>query len=145
MSSVSRTLAEWSNALRYEDLPSDVVDCAKRFLYDSIGCAFGGYRAEDVHIATSVVLDGGGNPQATLIGSGRKVSAVDASCASSPALFGATSSCEPQAQEREKKKIAQSSGALPLFLSIKKTLISPRIGTARCPGKKLRPRVGSPS
>lgn len=79
MSSVSRTLAEWSNALRYEDLPSDVVDCAKRFLYDSIGCAFGGYRAEDVHIATSVVLDGGGNPQATLIGSGRKVSAVDAS------------------------------------------------------------------
>ena len=79
MSSVSRTLAEWTTALRYEDLPAEVVECAKRFLYDSIGCAFGGYRAEDVRIATSVVLEGGGNPQATLIGSGRKVSAVDAS------------------------------------------------------------------
>jgi 2-methylcitrate dehydratase len=79
MSSVSRTLAEWTTALRYEDLPAEVVECAKRFLYDSIGCAFGGYRAEDVRIATAVVLEGGGNPQATLLGSGRKVSAVDAS------------------------------------------------------------------
>ena len=32
MSSVNRTLAEWSHRLRFEDLPADVVDCAKRFL-----------------------------------------------------------------------------------------------------------------
>ena len=79
MSSVSRTLAEWSGALKYEDLPADVVECAKRFLYDSIGCAFGGYQTDDVRIASEVVDASGGNPQATLIGSGRKVSAIDAS------------------------------------------------------------------
>jgi len=79
LSSVSRRLAEWSVALRYDDLPPDVVECAKRFLYDSVGCAFGGYRSADVRIATEVVVESGGNPQATLLGSGRKVSAVDAS------------------------------------------------------------------
>jgi 2-methylcitrate dehydratase len=56
-----------------------VVASAKSFLYDSVGCAFGGYRSSDVRIATQVVEESGGNPQATLIGSGRKVSAIDAS------------------------------------------------------------------
>jgi 2-methylcitrate dehydratase len=79
VSSVSRRLAEWSCALRYEDLPPDVVASAKSFLYDSVGCAFGGYRSSDVRIATKVVEESGGNPQATLIGSGKKVSAIDAS------------------------------------------------------------------
>jgi 2-methylcitrate dehydratase len=79
MSTVSRRLAEWSASLAFEDLPADVVACAKRFLYDSIGCAFGGYGSEDVRIATEVVIESGGNPQATLIGSGREVSAIDAS------------------------------------------------------------------
>jgi 2-methylcitrate dehydratase len=79
MSSVSRAIAEWSHSLRYEDLPADVVECAKRFLFDSIGCAFGGYASEDVRIATEVLEAAGGNPQATLIGSGRRVSAIDAS------------------------------------------------------------------
>ena len=79
MSTVSRRLAEFTHQLSYDDLPKPVVECAKAFLYDSIGCAFGGYRSEDVRMATEVVLESGGNPQATLIGSGRKVSALDAS------------------------------------------------------------------
>ncbi|GJM43610.1 MAG: MmgE/PrpD family protein [Gemmatimonadota bacterium] len=79
MTTVNRQLAEWSHQLRYEDLPADVVACAKLFLYDSIGCALGGYQGDDVKMATAVVDDAGGNPQATLIGSGRRVSAIDAS------------------------------------------------------------------
>jgi len=39
----------------------------------------GGYQTDDVEIATAVVEESGGNPQATLIGSGKKVSAIDAS------------------------------------------------------------------
>jgi 2-methylcitrate dehydratase len=79
MSTVSRRIAEWSCSLKYEDLPPEVISCAKRFLFDSIGCAFGGYASEDVRIATAVAEDAGGNPQATLIGSGRKTSAINAS------------------------------------------------------------------
>lgn len=79
MSSVSRTLAEFSRNLSFDDLPKPVVECAKAFLYDSIGCAFGGATSDDVRIATEVVTESGGNPQASLIASGRKVSAIDAS------------------------------------------------------------------
>lgn len=79
MSTVSRRLAEFTHALTFEDLPKPVVECAKAFLYDSVGCAFGGYRSDDVRMASEVVAASGGNPQATLIGSGRKVSAIDAS------------------------------------------------------------------
>jgi 2-methylcitrate dehydratase len=79
MTGVSRQLAEWSHGLRYEDLPGEVVECAKRFLFDSIGCAFGGYGSEDVKIAESVIDEAGGAPQATLIGSGKKTSALHAS------------------------------------------------------------------
>lgn len=79
MSTVNRRLAEFSAQLRYEDLPADVVRRAKDFLYDSVGCAFGGYPSDDVEIASAVVAASGGNPQATLIGSGKRVSAIDAS------------------------------------------------------------------
>jgi 2-methylcitrate dehydratase len=79
MQSVSRTLAEWSHTLDFDALPAEAVECAKRFLYDSVGCALGGYQTEDVEIASSVLLDSGGTPQATLIGSGAKTSALHAS------------------------------------------------------------------
>jgi len=79
MSTVNRRLAEFTHRLAYDDLPPDVVECAKRFLVDSVGCAFGGSRSEDVRIAGEVVAASGGRPQATLLVSGRKVPATDAS------------------------------------------------------------------
>jgi 2-methylcitrate dehydratase len=79
MGTVSRTVAEWTTGLTFDDLPREVVDCAKKFLFDSVGCAFGGCQTDDVAIATAVVEECGGNPMATLIGSGKKVSAIDAS------------------------------------------------------------------
>ena len=48
---VTTTLARWAAGLRYEDLGEAAVREARRFLLDSIGCAVGGYRQEDVRIA----------------------------------------------------------------------------------------------
>jgi 2-methylcitrate dehydratase len=39
--SISRQIAEFAVDLKYEDLPDDVIFAVKRFLYDSIGSAFG--------------------------------------------------------------------------------------------------------
>ena len=47
---LSRTLAEWAAGLNYSDLTPDAIDAAKRFLYDSLGCAFGGSRTHDCQI-----------------------------------------------------------------------------------------------
>ena len=47
--SVSRTIAEFALNLKYEDLPAEVIHEVKRYLYDSIGCAYGGYHTKDVN------------------------------------------------------------------------------------------------
>jgi 2-methylcitrate dehydratase len=38
-------LARYAIALKYEDLPEELVRSAKRTILDTIGCAFGGYTA----------------------------------------------------------------------------------------------------
>ena len=55
MPNVTRTIADWAAAVRFEDLPADVVHEAKRFLMDSVGCALGGAQQHDVHIAREVL------------------------------------------------------------------------------------------
>jgi 2-methylcitrate dehydratase len=76
-------LSKWACALTFEKLTDEAVDAAKRFLYDSIGCALGGYRQEDCHILLEHVRQMGGSEQATCIGSGLRTSVVNA------ALFNA--------------------------------------------------------
>jgi len=83
MGTITQTLSEWACRLRYEDLTADAVDAAKRFLYDSIGCALGGYRQEDCHMVLEFVRQMGGADQCTCIGTGHRTSAENA------ALFNA--------------------------------------------------------
>ncbi|MFQ5491004.1 MAG: MmgE/PrpD family protein [Phycisphaerae bacterium] len=78
MGTITATLSEWAAKLRFEDLTSEAVDAAKRFLYDSVGCALGGYRHDDCRILLDYIQEMGGRPQCTLIGSGRKSSAYHA-------------------------------------------------------------------
>ncbi len=75
--SISRTISEFAVRLKYEDLPSEVVETAKRFLYDSIGCAFGGCRTADVKIIKDIYKKMRGSKEATVIGSGDKLPAVN--------------------------------------------------------------------
>src|SRR5689334_15500089 len=72
--SVVEDIARWIVGLRYEQLPPNVVAAAKRALFDSMGCLLGGIDGPPVRQAEQVVALQGGNPQATAIGLGRKVS-----------------------------------------------------------------------
>lgn len=38
----SRTIAEWVAGLRYEDIPGDILEHARRFILDNIGCQIAG-------------------------------------------------------------------------------------------------------
>src|SRR3984893_10762182 len=71
---VTQDIARWVVALRYEELPPDVIARAKRVLLDTLGCALGAIGAEPVRAAQQVVAMQGGNPQATVLGIGRKAS-----------------------------------------------------------------------
>jgi 2-methylcitrate dehydratase len=74
---LSKQIAEFAVGLSYDDLPSEVVFEVKRYLYDSIGCAYGGYHTKDVNIIRDIYLGMGGNGEATVIGFGDKLPAVN--------------------------------------------------------------------
>ena len=71
---VAEDVGAWVEKLRYEDLPPKIVEKAKRVLLDTVGCALGAVDASPVRFAQQTVFFQGGNPQATVIGLGRKVS-----------------------------------------------------------------------
>lgn len=81
--SISRQIAEFSIDLKFEDLPKEVINTAKRFLYDSIGCAYGGYHTKDLNILRDIYKNMGGKEEATLIGFGEKMPAVNATLVNS--------------------------------------------------------------
>ncbi|MFQ5706143.1 MAG: MmgE/PrpD family protein [bacterium] len=78
MSSISRKIVRFALGLKYGDLPHEVVEAVKRFVYDSIGCAFGGYTTEDVDIVQGIYSEMGGKAEASVIGSGARVPAYNA-------------------------------------------------------------------
>jgi 2-methylcitrate dehydratase len=71
---VSRRLAELILAIRYEDLPPEIVHQAKRFILDSLACAMGGRTGEPIAIVRKTIDALGGNPQATIFGETAKTS-----------------------------------------------------------------------
>jgi 2-methylcitrate dehydratase len=81
--SISRQIAEFAVNLRYENLPENVVHEVKRYLYDSFGCAYGGYHTRDVGVLRGIYTEMGGAPEATLIGFGDKMPAVNATLVNS--------------------------------------------------------------
>ena len=77
--SLSRQIAEFAVNLHYSDLPLEVVHEVKRYLFDSAGCAYGGYRTKDVNILRQIYSDMGGTAEATVIGFGDRLPAVNVS------------------------------------------------------------------
>ncbi|MEG8947069.1 MmgE/PrpD family protein [Rosettibacter firmus] len=76
--SISRVISEFAINLRYNDLPQPVIETTKRFLYDSIGCAFGAYNTKDVNIVHNVLVNMGGKEESTIIAFGEKIPAINA-------------------------------------------------------------------
>jgi 2-methylcitrate dehydratase len=81
--SISRQIAEFALKLKYEDLPENIINEVKRYLYDSVGCAYGGYHTKDVNILRDIYLKMGGAEEVTLIGFGDKIPAVNATLVNS--------------------------------------------------------------
>lgn len=81
--SVSRQIAKFALSLKYEDLPEEVIHEVKRYLYDSVGCAYGGYHTKDVKILYDIYKEMAGKEEATIIGFGDKMPAVNATLVNS--------------------------------------------------------------
>ncbi len=81
--SISRIISEYAVNLKFSDLPKEVVETTKRFIYDSIACSYGGYHTKDVKIIRDLYKDMGGKEEATVIGFGEKIPAVNATLVNS--------------------------------------------------------------
>jgi 2-methylcitrate dehydratase len=78
---ITATMARWAEGLTYDQIGENAVHEARRYLLDSLGCAFGGYRQEDALIALEVLDETAGPGPATILGSGKKTDVVSASLA----------------------------------------------------------------
>jgi len=83
MATLTQTLARFTADLRHDDIPTDARDAAKRFIFDSVGCALGGLKQKDPGIYIDVLSSLGGTPQATIIGTGERMNLVQAALVNS--------------------------------------------------------------
>ncbi len=77
MATMAHQLAEFAAAVRYEALPSPVVNAAKRALLDTLGCALGAVDCEPARIVAAS-LPRTGDRSATLIGNRARTSPENA-------------------------------------------------------------------
>ncbi len=79
MATMTETIARWACDLKYEDLTPEAIDASKRFIYDSLGCALGGYQVHDVKIFLDHYRTLGAKGDCSIVGSGEKMDPVAAS------------------------------------------------------------------
>lgn len=78
MPHITETIARWCDDLRYHHLSPAAIDAAKRFLYDTLGCALGGSRVHDCQLFLEHYRALGQPGPCTVIGSGDRMNAVAA-------------------------------------------------------------------
>ena len=72
METVSQRWARFALELEYNKIPPEALKEAKRFLLDSVGCAFSAIDNKDTQAAYNYIQDLGGKEQAAIIGWGTK-------------------------------------------------------------------------
>jgi 2-methylcitrate dehydratase len=74
MDTIASYLSQYTTALTFSDLPSEVVHQAKRLVVDTLGCAIGGYASEPSKIARAIADGVSSRQPASILGSGQQTS-----------------------------------------------------------------------
>ena len=80
MSELTRQLARFIAASRWDDIPRAVRHEGERAILNWLGCALGGCRDEAVERLLAALREFAGKPQATLLGRGERLDALSAAC-----------------------------------------------------------------
>lgn len=81
MKSVTQQLVDFTQDLRFEDLPQKGRHEAKRLFLDSVGCALGGLSTEKGKLGVGLARRLGGPAEATVIGTGDRLACSNAAFA----------------------------------------------------------------
>jgi 2-methylcitrate dehydratase len=82
-SGIAFQFAGYALGIDYRLLPQDVIHQAKRCLLDALGCAIGALNAPGLPIIESTVREIGGREEATVLGSGLRTTALNATLVNS--------------------------------------------------------------
>ncbi len=66
---ITQRIADYAVGLNYDDIPPEAVKEVKRYLLDSVGCAFGGSDTKDVRIYLDYYKSIGGTAEASIFNS----------------------------------------------------------------------------
>jgi 2-methylcitrate dehydratase PrpD len=83
--SLTRRIAEFVVSSRLDDVPTRARDAAKTAMIDCLGVTLAGSREACARILTRLIVDAGGRPEATIIGTGLRVPATEAALANGTA------------------------------------------------------------
>jgi 2-methylcitrate dehydratase PrpD len=78
LANATRDLAAFAAAIRYEDIPAEVVERIKTSVLDSIGCCLFGATLPWTQCVQAMAEEEGAAPVASLLGTGRKTSVAGA-------------------------------------------------------------------
>jgi 2-methylcitrate dehydratase PrpD len=141
LANATRDLARFGAALRYDDIPADVIARIKLSLLDSLGCCLFGATLPWTQKVAALAEQEGAKPVATLIGLGRKTSA------SLAALVNGTSGHAFELDDIHKESIIHAGSiATPVALGLAESRgkISGRdVLTAMVAGYEIGHRVGN--
>lgn len=86
MTTIVEGIGDYAASLRYEDVPADVVDYAKRLFLDGLACIYAGLDSTPARLVEQTAASLGGHPQASVIRTGEKTSAQHAALTNGVAL-----------------------------------------------------------
>jgi 2-methylcitrate dehydratase PrpD len=84
----AETIAAWATALELDDVPADVAEHAKLHLLDALGCGLAAHATGVAGEGRTTMDELGGEPQATVIGSERRLPAANAAFANAMLCHG---------------------------------------------------------
>lgn len=78
MATITHRIAEWACDLAFEHLTAEAIEAAKRHLYDTLGCALGGYPTPVVQLFLEHYRELGQPGPCTVIGAGERMNPIAA-------------------------------------------------------------------
>ncbi len=79
MPTITEQISRWACDVRFEHLTPAAIDSAKRFLYDTLGCALGGSQVHDCKLFLEHYRALGQSGPCTIVGAGDQMNVVAAS------------------------------------------------------------------
>lgn len=70
---IASELVDYAVGLNFDDLPTEVVDCAKKVLLDTCGVMIAGSAAPGIETLVDIIKDWGGKPESSILIYGDKV------------------------------------------------------------------------